>query len=166
MVEKDKITETKVKWSGLFDFKEIYQFAYRWLDEEDYFVEEKKYVEELSGDTKKIEIKWTATRKISDYFKFEQKVDWRIIGMTTVEVDQNGKKIKMNKGGFEIKITSSLLKDWEGAWERQSYMKFLRGIYDRFIIEGRIKSYEVKAFKDGEDLAEQIKAFLALSGRK
>ena len=166
MSEKDKVTESKVKWGGIFDFKGIYQFAYRWLDEEDYWIEEKKYVEELSGDAKKVEILWVATKKISDYFKNELKLNWRIVGMTNVEVDRNGKKEKMNKGTFEVKISSSLIKDWGSTWDTNAFMKFLRGVYDKFIIEGRIKSYEIKVFKDGDDLAEQMKAYLALEGMK
>lgn len=166
MAEKDKVAETKVKWSGLFDFKDVYQFAYRWLDEEDYFIEEKKYIEEVTGDSKKIEIVWIAQKKISDYFKYEQKLAWRILGMTTVEVEKNGKKIKMNKGSFEVKITSTLVKDYASTWETNPSMKFLRGIYDKFIIESRIKTYEIKCFKDGEELAEQLKAFLTIEGMK
>jgi hypothetical protein len=166
MAEKDKITETKVKWSGLFDFKEVYQFVYRWLDEEDYWIEERKYIEELSGDAKKVEILWVATKKVSDYFRYELKLLWRVVGMTTVEAERNGKKIKMNKGSFEVKITSTLIKDWAGTWEKNPFTKFLRETYEKFIVEGRVKQYEIKVFKDGEDLAEQIKAFLTLEGMK
>ena len=86
--------------------------------------------------------------------------------MTTVEVERNGKKIKMNKGNFEIKITSTLIKDWGGTWDANPFQKFMRGIYDRFIIEGRIKQYDIKVFTDMEKLAEQTKAFLAIEGMK
>ncbi|MEM4625463.1 MAG: hypothetical protein QXJ28_01720 [Candidatus Pacearchaeota archaeon] len=166
MAEKDKVSEQKVKWSGLFNFKELYQFVYRWLSEEGYWTEEKKYVEEITGDSKKIEISWESTKKVSDYFKFEHKLAWRIVGMKSVEVERDGKKEKMNTGSFEIKITSTLVKDWESTWEKNPMMKFLRGVYDKFIIEGRIRAYEEKVFKDGNDLAEEIKAFLTIEGRK
>ena len=166
MAEKDKITEEKVKRSGIFDFRETYQFVHRWLTEEDYDVEEERYVEEVTGDSKKVEIKWVATKKISDYFKNELKLGWRIIGLQNVEVEKNGQKIKMNKGSFEVKIIGSLIKDYEGNWDASPFMKFLRGIYDRWVIEGRIKQYENKVFGDVEELSEQIKAFLAVEGMK
>ncbi|MBI2629333.1 hypothetical protein HYW74_04585 [Candidatus Pacearchaeota archaeon] len=63
MSEKDKIIEQKIKRGGIFDFKEVYQFTYRWLNEEDYTVEERKYTEEVTGDSKKVEIQWIATRQ-------------------------------------------------------------------------------------------------------
>ena len=105
MAEKEKIFEQKVKMSGLFDFKEVYQFVYRWLVEEKYDVEEQKYSEEVTGDSKKIEIVWEANKKISDYFKNQMKLAWRIIGMKSVEVEKNGKKVKTNQGTFEVKIS-------------------------------------------------------------
>ena len=166
MAEKDKIIEQKVKYNGLFDFKETYQFIYRYLMEEGYDVEEQKYIEEVGSDAKKVEINWVATKKISDYFKNEIKLAWRIIGMKSVEVDKGGQKIKMNTGTIEIKVTGNLIKDWEGTWENNSTMKFLRGIYDKYIVEGRIKRYEQKLFADTNDISEQIKAFFSVEGMK
>ncbi|HRZ85292.1 MAG TPA: hypothetical protein P5277_00780 [Candidatus Paceibacterota bacterium] len=166
MAEKDKITETKVKYNGLFDFKETYSFIYRWLVDEDYWVEEKKYVEEVGGDSKKVEIEWQASKKISDYFKNTLKLNWRIVGMKTVEVEKDGRKVKMNNGSFEVKITAVLVKDWGSQWDSSPAMKFLRGTYDKFVIEGRIKQYEIKLDKDLNELAEQLKAFLVLEAKK
>jgi len=166
MAEKDKIIEQKVKHVGLFDFKETYQFLYRWFIDEGYDVEEQKYIEEVTGDSKKIEIIWVNTKKISDYFKNEVKLGWRVIGMKTIEVDRGGQKVKINTGSIEIKFTGNLIKDWEGTWENNPMMKFLRGVYDKYIVEGRIKKYEDKLFKDTNEIMEQAKAFFALEGIK
>ena len=165
-MEKDKITETKVKYNGLFEFKELYQFVYRWLNDEDYWVEEKKYIEEVAGDTKKVEITWEAGKKVSDYFRYHLKLDWRIIGLTSVEVERNGKKVKINKGNCEIKISATLQKDWGSQWDKTPTMKFLRGVYDKFVIIERVKQYEGKLDGDLNSLAEQIKAFFAIEGMK
>ena len=136
------------------------------LVDDGYFVEEKKYIEEVSGDTKKIEIGWTATSKVSDYFKNELKISWRIIGLKNVEVEKDGKKVKMNNGSFEVKINATLIKDYANTWENSSQMKFLRGVYDRFIIESTIKQYEDILFNDLVKVAEDLKAFLTLEGRR
>ena len=86
--------------------------------------------------------------------------------MKSVEVEKDGHKVKMNTGSFEIKTTATLIKDWGSTWENTPTMKFLRGVYDRFIIEGRIRSYEDKVFDDLTKLSETLKAFLALEGKK
>lgn len=166
MTNKDKITVEKVKRSGIFDFKNIYQFAYRWFNDEDYDVEEEKYIENVSGDSKEIEILWKCTKKISDYFAIEMKLKWRVMGLTDVKVEKNGKKVKMNKGAFEIKITGNLVKDRMSKWDRSPLSEFLRDMYDKFIIEGRIRQHENKTFGDLEEFVEQIKAFLTIEGMK
>jgi len=166
MVEKDEITKTKIKRSGIFDFKEVYQFVYRWLVEEEYDVDEKKYIEEVTGDSKKVEIGWEANKKITDYFRSQLKFSWRMLGLKTIEVERNGKKEKMNTGTFEVKISGWLHRDYMNTWDNTPVMKFLRGVYDKYIIRGTIERYEEKVFGDLNDLAEQIKAFLTIEGMK
>ena len=165
MPEKDKIYETKVKRSGIFDFKDLYQFVYKWLLEEEYNLTEKKYIESVKGDSKDIEIIWEAFRKVSDYFKFQLRLSWRILGLTDIEAEKDGKKIKTNKGSFEIKISGILVKDYQNTWEKTPSMKFLRGIYDKYIIKSRIESYEGKLIEEINDLSEEIKAFLTIEGK-
>jgi cysteine-rich repeat protein len=47
-----------------------------------------------------------------------------------------------------------IIKDYEGTWEKNPTMKFLRGVYEKFIVEGRIKQYEGKVF--GEEILEPL----------
>lgn len=166
MAEKDKVVTQKIKRVGIFNFRDTYQFMYKWLDDEDYIIEEQKYVEEIQGDAKKIEIIWVATKRISDYFKNEIKLTWTVLGLKNVEVEQNGKRIKMNDGSFEVKFAGTLVKDYESTWEKKPITKFLRGIYDKFIIEGRIERYEDKLYGDVDDLIKDIKGFLTIEGNK
>jgi len=165
MPEKDKIISNKVKQDGVFDFKEFYKFCYTWLSDEGYFVSEDKYAEKIIGDAKEIEIKWVAERKISDYFKFQIKIEWFITGMKNVEVEKMGKKVKMNKGTVEIKAAGYLIKDYEARWETSGFMKFLRGIYDQYLIKARIESYEDKLVGEIDDFLGEIKSFLMLEGK-
>jgi len=166
MAEKDKVIENKLKRDGIFDFKETYKFIYRWLNEENYDISEDKYQETVAGDAKDIEIKWTATKKISDYFKFEIVLSWRILRLVNVEAEKDGRKLKMNKGSFELKVKGTVIKDYEGRWENRPAMKFLRGVYDRYVIRGRIEQYEDKLIKDVNDLIEETKSFLTIEGMK
>ncbi len=164
MVEKDKVFEGKVKQSGVFDFKEFYNFCYNWLVDQGYLVIEKTYSEKIGASGKDVEIKWNATRKVSDYFRFVLNVDWRILGMTRVEVEKDGIKNKMDKGAPEIKVTAILEKDYEHRWENNPISKFLRGIYDRYIIRARIDQYEGKIFAEADEFIAQMKSFLAIEG--
>ena len=165
MVEKDKVYAQKIKHTGIWDFGEVYRFLYDWLIDNDYLVTEKSYNEKIKPDGKEIQIKWEARRKISDYFRFILKLDWLILGMKEVETDKEGAKVKMNKGYIEIGFKAILEKDYEHRWENNGFLKFLRGVYDRYIIRGRIEKYEEKIFGEVDEIIAQAKSLLTLSGK-
>ena len=166
MAEKDKIAESKVKHDGIFDFKEIYRFLYALALDLEYEIEERVYSEKNTVKGKEIEIHWVARRKISDYFRYVVKMDWLILGMNDVEVMKEGIKVKTNKGSLEIKFGIWLEKDYENRWEATAVLKFLRGLYDNYIIRGRILDYETKLITEMTEMVEQLKAFLVLEGKK
>lgn len=164
MSEKDIIFKGKIKQTGIFSFKDFYSFIYDWLREENYDVYEKRYTEKVKGDTKDIEITWSAEREISDYFKFVITMDWLILGMRSVEVQKDGKKVKMESAAIEIKFRAILVKDYEDRWENHPFWKFMRGLYERYIIKNRIDEYQIKLLEELEETIIQCKSFLALEG--
>ncbi len=166
MAEKDKTAETKLKHDGLFDFKELYKFIYTLLTDMQYEVEERSYSEKNSAGGKEIEVHWIGKRKVSDYFKFHIKVDYLILGLNSVEVTKDGVKAKTNKGSLEVKFSAYLEKDYDSKWESSPFLKFMRGIYDKYVIKQRIKDYENKAIADMVELSNQTKAFLALESKR
>ena len=165
MAEKDTIFEGKVKQTDIFDFKEMYNFLYKWLVDEGYKVDEKVYSEKVTAGGKEIDIEWEAKKKVSDYFRFVIKPKWKILGMTSVDVERDGKKIGMNKGQVEIKVGAILEKDYESRWENSAFLKFLRGVYDKYIIRARVEGYEKKIFGEADEFLAQMKSFLALEGK-
>jgi hypothetical protein len=167
MAEKDKIFSSKIKYNGIFDFAAFYKFCYDWLKEETGLsVSEGKYAEKLSGDSKSITVEWTGTREMSDYFKFEAKITFNVIGLTTVEITQDGKKIKTNKGSVEIGINGTLVRDPKGKFEKTGFQKFLRGIYEKMVITERIEQMQGKVASDCDEFLSQAKAYLDLEGKK
>lgn len=167
MSEKDTILSSKVKHSGIFDFKETYRILYEWLVDQNYDMNEKSYKENIgAGGAKEIEIEWEAKRKVSDYFKFVLKINWHIIGMTSVEVDIDGVKQKMNKGQFELGVKAVIEKDYEDRWSTRPFLKFLRTFYDKYLIKERTEQYEGKIISEMDEFVGQCKSFLALTGRR
>jgi hypothetical protein len=167
MAEKDKIFSSKIKYDGILDFKDFYKFCYQWLTEEAGLdVIENKYAEKISGDSKNIKVEWGGSRKVTDYFKFGVDVRFEVLNLTTVEIQKDGRKIKTNKGSIEISIKGTLIRDYEGKFEKTSTQKFMRGIYEKWVIYSRIKEYEGKLVGDCDEFLSQAKAFLDLEARK
>ena len=165
MSEKDLLYKGKIKQKGIFNYSDFYNFAYDWLREEDYDVMEKGYGEKVIGDSKDIIIRWEAERKISDYFKFQIKMMWNIWGMKKIKVKKEGKEISMDTGLIELKFEVILIKDYEDRWENHPFWKFLRGIYERYIIKTRIEEYEDKGIIELNEFITECKAFLAIEAR-
>ncbi len=167
MAEKNTLFSSKVKYTGIFSFNDFYKFCYDWLKEETGLdIAEEKYVEKLKGDSKDIEIAWKGTRKITDYFKFEVDVSFRILGLKKVEITKENVKVETNTGSVEIKVKSTLVRDYEGKFEKDAIRKFLRAIYEKWVITSRINEMEGKLIGDSDEFLGQAKAYLDLEGKK
>jgi len=162
MSEKDLIYETKIKHEGVFSFKDLYNFLYDFLADAGYFVIEEGYTEKIKAEGKDLEIKWKCTKKVTDYFRFEIKVSFRILRLVDIEISKDGKKIKTNKGEVEIKFSGSLERDYESKFEVTPVHKFLRAVYDKYIIKNKIEQMEDKLIGDVLNAANQTKAYLVL----
>lgn len=167
MAEKDEIFSSKIQDTGIFLFSDFYRFCYEWLvDETDLKISENKYAEKLEGDSKKIDVEWTGKKKVTDYFQFEIKVSFKITKLTNVEINQGNAKIKTNKGKVEVKVKGILVKDYEGKFETNAFKKFLRSIYEKWIIKSRIDQMEDKIIENCDEFLSQAKAYLDLEGKK
>jgi len=167
MPEKETIFSSKVKYSGIFSFKDFYKFCYDWLKEETGLdVIENKYAEKIEGVTKKIEVEWSGNKKITDYFKFEAGISIKAEGLKEVEITEGGAKIKTNQGSIEVGIKGVLVRDYEGKFETTAFKKFLRGVYEKWVIAERISQYKTKISEDCDKFLNQAKAYLDLEGKK
>jgi len=167
MAEKERIFSSSIKYRGIFSFKDFYKFCYDWLTEETGMdVAETKYEEKLSGDEKEVKVEWIGTDKVTDYFKFEAKVVFEIKNMKEVEIVQGGAKIKTNQGGVKTSVKGTLIRDYEGKFEKNAFQKFSRGIYEKWVIHSRVEQFEEKLIRDLDEFLAEAKSFLDLEGKK
>lgn len=167
MAEKETVFSSRIKYDGIFSFPDFYKFCYDWLKEETGLgLSEEKYTEKLSGNSKKIDIVWSGNKRLTDYFKFDTKITMQIIGLTKVEINQGGIKTQTNKGSVEVKIQSTLTRDYQGKFETTAFKKFLRSIYEKWVIPSRIEEYSGKISEESDEFLSQAKAYLDLEGKK
>jgi len=144
---------------------DLYNFCFNWLKDEGYKLKEEEYTEKITSFGKEIILKWEASKKITDYFKHVIKVEWHILGMKDAEVEQDGKKVSTNKGEVKITIKATLVRDYEERWEDRPFYKFLRGVYEKYIIRETREEYESDLENKAKEYIKEIKAFLNLAGR-
>jgi len=167
MAEKDTIFSSAMSYGGVFKFPEFYLFCYQWLTEElNLDLTEKAYKTTIKPNGKDVKIEWDAVRKVTDYFKFLFEIVFEIVAMSEVEVIENGQKVKANKGKIKLKIKGVLIKDYEGKFEKDALRKFLRGIYEKWVITSRVDEMETKLFGECDEFLNQAKAYLALEGKR
>ena len=162
MTQKKLVYKEKLTQVGYWDYNEVYNMLFGWLKDQGYTLAENAYKEKLSGNGKEIIILWEAKKKITDYFLYKIELDWHILGMKDAEVEIDGKKTKTNKGELEITFKGSIVKDYEKRWEDKPIHKFLRGIYEEYIIRKTIDEYEDDLEDQTKEMITDLKAFLRI----
>jgi len=167
MAEEETVYSSKVTYNGFFKFGDFYNFCYsRLTDETGLDMAEIKYSEKLIGEAKNLEIKWRGEKSMTDYFKFKIEIEMRVNGLTKVELNQNGVKVDTNKGSFEMKIKGVLARDYNGKFETTAFKKFLRSIYEKWVIPARIEEYMGRVGQDCDEFVSQAKAYFDLEGKR
>jgi hypothetical protein len=167
MAEQEEVYSSKIKYDGVFSFKDLYKFCYDWLDQEvGLSVAEGKYAEKVSGTSKNIDVEWEGSKKISDYFQFKAKVKFKILALSKVEMNQGGAKISTNKGSVEIGCKGMLVRDYDGKFETTAFKKFMRSVYEKWIIPSRVDQFQDKIIGNCDEFLSQSKAYLDLEGKR
>ena len=168
MAERDIIFKSSTKFKGIFKFADFYKFCYDWIMEEIgmEFIEESKYAEKIKGDEKEIDVKWRGEKKLTDYFKFEMGVDFEIKMLKEIEIIKDGKKIKTNQGEVKMKVKGTLVKDYQGKFEKTALLKFLRSVYEKWVVTARVDQFENKIGEDCTEYLVQAKSWLDLEGKQ
>jgi len=166
MADKDLIIKEKIAHSGVFDFSAFYSFAHGWFYDEGYGVVEAKYSEKISGNKKNMFIEWNVEKKLNDYFKFQYNLKFYIDDLTDVDVEIDGEKKSMNKGKILVEIKGYLIKDYDSKWDVNPVYKFMRDIYNKFVVPTTIDNLENKLIGDLQTFKDELKAFLELSGKR
>jgi len=167
MSEKIKTYKGKVKKKGNFPFSDFYKFLYDYLIDEGYNVYETTYLEKRQGDSKELNITWQAYKQISNYFQFEIDSNWIILGMKSIEYadpDDATQKIKTDNGALEIGLSSTLIKDPNNQWTKK-FWKYLRKIYDKYVIRKRIDQYEEELIEETNKYAAYMRSLLEMQGQ-
>lgn len=149
----------KVKQKTIFDMAELYKHMYRWFELYGYFVQEVEYQDSEEQNGKHLEIRWYAEKNVNDYVKYVITISFLVLGFEKIEIEREGGKVETNKGEIEIKFDAYLKKDYEDRWQG-TFTRFLRGIYDKYIIKNSLKDHIEEINIELYKLVDEVKNFL------
>ena len=113
-----------------------------------------------------MDIEWTATRRLTDYYKAVIKIKWKTLGLTEVEVEVDGKRKTMNKlAELSMELKGILERDYESKWEHSAMEKFFKDIYHKYVVIERTREKEEFIREAVQEFKDEMKAFLELTAR-
>lgn len=142
---------TLINKKGEFDLEKVYKKAASWFPTRLYDFTEKEHTHKDKPQGFEILIKFEGERKVDDYVKFHIHTTFLSIGY------------REKKGYLKINIKAYLELDYRKRWEINFFTKFLRFIYNNYIIKHRIKTvYEGKLYSEMVEYTSIIKKELGL----
>ena len=151
----------KIKWGVPTDLQELYRQMKLWLEDNGFAKEtslEKKYDERIKPGGKEIFIRWEAGKDASDYFSYKIIIEFLLVAIKEIEVQEGSIKRKLSTGTLEIDIISFIEygKKWEGLGP-------LSRIYYKIIAKQRLKDYADDLYDKIYKFQNFIKDFIGLT---
>ena len=152
----------KIKQSSIFDLDELYKTLFRWFENNGYSFYEENYQDTDTPGGKQLQIYWRAEKKVDTYVMFAIEIAYLVTGLSKVEVERGGTKIKTNSGSIELRINLFMVKDYDDKWTKSGVGKNMRMLYDKFVARERLEKQEDQILGDYAALLDEIRSFLAL----
>ncbi len=147
------------KENGYFDLEGLYKAWKEWFDDHKYFLNEKgQSGKDLPSKEREEKIEWVAQRDITDYIRFHIDIEMWVRRMSNVVIKVDGRKQKVQKGDLFIGFKGYIKKDYKGKWKNE----FLRQMYDRFLIKGKLIGYEGKLWAETNDFIGLTKKYVGM----
>lgn len=157
----DRVNKKKIEYHGYFDFRDLYGLLKDVIGTDyNYEIIENEYVRDVgSGE---IEVSWECKKKISGYLRYKIYVKIYATGLEEGRVKKGGRKVKMQKGDIEIHLTAYLETDYEDRWESNAFLKFLKGIYNKYLYKSTYESHVEKINQELWSIADELKGFFQI----
>lgn len=158
------VDQRRIKYSGLFDAKGLFDVIKAWCSDKGYWSVEKSHSEALYKEGKFIEMVFDPImKKFTDYAKGVIKVKIQMSKVKDVVVERDGRKVKLQEGDVSLILDGILETDYESRWEGKPFMYVLRTFFEKYVLSPFIGKYESTVGSDVDSLQTQIKAFLNLT---
>jgi hypothetical protein len=169
------VGHAEVKSTDVFDARSLYRQLHDWLVEQDYASYYDPYFpEKLYWETRpqtggaEYWIWWRPVKEGIEGNTFWRRVitiDLHGVGITNVEIMYQGKKLKVNKGKFEVILDARLEIDIGGKWMKSWLMKPLLEPFWKRIYYHEIEMHKKEVKADLAAIQDLCKKFFIIGTR-
>jgi hypothetical protein len=163
MVEKQLVVDhLKFSYEGLFNTAELYNLIMSFFYEKGWDWKEKLNQEIITPNGKQMKIILQPWKSSSDFYKIEMKINIVMTDVKEVEVEVDGKNLRLNQGLIRMTFDGAVLSDRHGRWtlkEKPLYW-FILILSQKYFFKNHFKKFETWIKSDIDDLLNKIKTFL------
>jgi hypothetical protein len=162
------VTKFEIDVEDVFHLKNLYKMIYEWAKIEGWKTDGEGEPEilywERRGQVTEHQIWWRYIMNPDNnaFYKYYLKIDYQTLGMTSLEVPYDGKKVKSNKGELILRVQAWMITDPNNAWENAPFLKQLEKMFRNKIYKQQIEEYKKRLELTAERLRNQIKTYLQL----
>ncbi|MBI1973096.1 hypothetical protein HYS50_03755 [Candidatus Woesearchaeota archaeon] len=161
MGEKDFVGDViEYSFSGIIPIDDLYKAIQKWAKTYDYKIIEKEHKTVAGTEKREHVFTWTIDKKVTDYIKYDIDVEVKVKNLKEVKVKE--RKKKYYEGDIEFSFSAYLNKDYEDAYGKNPLIKFTREVYDKYVTESKMKTFEKELGNERDKLINEIKTFLNL----
>ena len=156
------IDHMTLSYDGLFDLHELYSLINQWLKDKGFDLREQRNQEQVRPNGKFIEVEMLPWKRITDYARHVIRLNIKVLNMKDVVVEEDNKRVKLNKGTIRMVMDGYLDTDYEDRWESKPFYFFIRTLFDKFVYRTYSTQYEELLVENCLQLHSTMKAFLNL----
>ena len=168
MVEKKQVLyDLRTTYNGPFSVEDFYIEVDNWINEKGFEKEQKKKMEHITKDGKKIECVIEAHYHLDDLHHGIIVLRALFDNVKEVVVKREGKKTRINNGDAFINIDAFIQSHMHGSfWQVKPVLYFIMAVIDKYIYNFWTDKYDGKVSNDAHGLFKRIRAFFNLQKYK
>ncbi|MBW2992588.1 hypothetical protein KY345_05200, partial [Candidatus Woesearchaeota archaeon] len=100
--------------------------------------------------------------KLTDFYKFKMRVNFKCLYLKPTEIMYKGKKLKVDKGEVEMKIWSNLELTGYQKWKKHPILKHFWEIYTKRILWHELLKQKLILYRETHEMQAWMKNFLQM----
>ena len=147
-------------YKGYLDFGRFWRLVRELLEKRGYQYLEQEHNELVKKNGKQVFIHVDADKPVSEYAKLRIVVQVTARNLKEVEITIDEKTRTTNEADVTLQAESYLITDYEGRYQKNSWLFFLRTITEKFFYQRELKKFQHLAERDLQDILQEAKKYL------